>query len=380
MKVLEGYGGKTHRLAPSTFQEGMDWAQAINNNARLLVNNPNQQYSPQGSFSGPSGGQAPQQQQDGSFYQSGQQPGHFYGNLNTQQSQQGSFYQPSSPGGFFNRSSHKEDGFPQGDHSFQQHQGSFQQGSFQQGSFISEMPSFNTRHRSTSKTGQDLSFGPPPPPSYYDIISINKNTTTKLIRKKHRGMKAHLAEDHSHLSLDQQQRMQDITAAFEILTSEPRRREYDSAQSTSHALRGGVLVDVLRPVHFPAMSPWVKVALFVDSEYTALFWQDPMYGLVLDHSYETAKLLDIQWIFPGNEGGGLDKCPEGLEDRILTVRGSKIHSQDTRFLFPSSQARDKMLSALKVICTRHSPEFRSNLEMLHLSMLEGDADSLDGYE
>ena len=101
-----------------------------------------------------------------------------------------------------------------------------------------------------------------------------------------------------------------------------------------------------------------KQVCFLDEAYTLFIWQDEKHGQVLHAGYGSVELRYVQKVLFGED---YDKAPEGLEDRVLVIAGTRMGCPDIVLELDTVEAKEELIQGLRILRCADSMLFTQNL-------------------
>ena len=248
--------------------------------------------------------------------------------------------------------------------------------------------------------------------SYYDLLGIAPSATDAAIKKSYRALAMDYHPDKNQdINPDE---FAAISRAYAVLKDPVTREEYDLSQRVKSALRRGVIVvkhDVLENTEeqiaekcrqrltevyeeqdpsrlrhvdsilkgyegkeeelyrlieekygkFPEEEVKVessKQVCFLDEAFSLFIWQAEEHGHVLQAGYGSVELRYVQKVQFGED---YEACPEGLQERVLVIAGTRMGCPDIVLELDSMAARDELIQGLRILRCADSMLFTQNL-------------------
>jgi hypothetical protein len=219
-------------------------------------------------------------------------------------------------------------------------------------------------------TGKDVSMRPGAEAEesvnlHYASLGVQPSASGTVIKKRYRELARNYHPDKS--GVIDVSRFVEIAAAYDVLIDAELRKNYDMMERVKTLFRRGIVA----VQHEPGGKEPRGVVMFMDKEFTMLFWQDKHLGATLHESHKYVMVRFMSELLAGSDGYD---CPPGLADCCIAIQGSrlgctvkgapegKVYSIDLQL--DSKAARDDLLDGLRLLRCKGSELFKQRLEQM----------------
>lgn len=196
--------------------------------------------------------------------------------------------------------------------------------------------------------------------SFYKVLSVSPTASGSMIKKRYHELARKYHPDKSKDS--DNSRFAEIARAFETLQWAESRKQYDLCERVKTLFRKGVIFTM----HDEQQGTSEEVAMFIDSDFKNMYWQDPELGSVLREGYKYIQIRFVHEILAGTDGF---ECPPGRANNCLTFRGARLGCTlgidrmcDINLEVDNKQARDDIIDGLRILRCRFSELFKQKLD------------------